>query len=197
MPAQRGCVHVRCSLRAVGAHGGGDGADRRCGRTAAVVQHVKPAFAASCCCALLRVQLRPYCESNCDPRVLRPPACSLPVLDSLVPSGRELLQPSGFTPAPCSSSAGCVLDTMRESPVLHGGLSYDPMGKTEPHALGGCVGNAPCVGEVFLFDTLAEGWESLSIEAPSVTSYPAARAGHSMASVGPTVSHAASVSVHS
>ena len=119
------------------------------------------------------------------------------MLDSLVPSGRELLQPSGFTPAPCSSSAGCVLDTMRESPVLHGGLSYDPMGKTEPHALGGCVGNAPCVGEVFLFDTLAEGWESLSIEAPSVTSYPAARAGHSMASVGPTVSHAASVSVHS
>ena len=72
--------------------------------------------------------------------------------------------------------------------MLHGGLSHDPTGKTEPYTLGGCVGNAPCVGEVFLFDTLAEGWESLSIKAPSVSSYPAARAGHSMASVGPSVS---------
>jgi len=43
-------------------------------------------------------------------------------------ASREELPPSGFTPAPSASAAGCVFDTMSQMPAMYGGLTHDPIG---------------------------------------------------------------------
>ena len=87
---------------------------------------------------------------------------------------------------PVSSAAGCVLDTMSLAPCMYGGITFDPNGVKEPQVVGHSmkVPNANKYrGQIAVFDSAAEGWESLDILS---SDYPAPRAGHTMTSVGPS-----------
>jgi len=63
-------------------------------------------------------------------------ACVCDVVSTL--ASREELLPSGFTPGPSASAAGCMFDTMSQMPAMYGGLTHDPLGhcplsSSQPH----------------------------------------------------------------
>ena len=90
---------------------------------------------------------------------------------------RELKVPWGPSPEPTVASATAVIQSMRGLPLLYGGLVLDADGLEIPRVLGGC-NTDPCnTGEIYLFDTLAQGWENVVAHG---TPYPSGRAGHTM-----------------
>ena len=98
-------------------------------------------------------------------------------MTSVVGLNRELQVPQGSSPEPVIGGATCVLQNMRGMPILFGGLILDSEGKAEPRVKGGCSNDMCTSGNIFIFDTPAQGWET--IEIPS-NPYPKGRAGHTM-----------------
>ena len=125
-----------------------------------------------------------------------PFVCPWPVCPGLAPieqqipgsltlfAHRKLQVPQGFSPEPTLAGACTVIQNMRAMPVLYGGLVLDVNGVVEPAVVGGCTGNPCNKGEVFLFDSQARGWETVSITSYP---YPPGRAGHTLTGSSPAL----------